>query len=265
MSATTTIVGIKFSDQLAALLDHAQAHGFRVEPAKGTKPNAVVVYAPDKDIAPINVSERAAKFNKAHYENVKRQLYRAGLEPLPADQPDRIVAGTDRDEVAAASPEGSAIINLTNGFTASSPSGEVIELDLTGEAGPKLAHHLINGLAVQMGLGKAEQMLASDLVETVLSWAITFAPARIEASAEGLRAEIEAEYRGEIKAALELAAENEARALRAEKATEKADAAAKKAREDCGAALARAKEAEANAARLEAAIAPLRAVLGGQS
>lgn len=270
MSATTTVAGMKFSDTLAALLDHALAYGFRIEPdtrGRGKLANSCIVYPADRDQSPINISERGAKYNRAHYENIRRQLYRAGLDPLPADQPSHglgVIAAETAEEAQALAGPDAALLEVGEDVTVSSADGRAMTLDLKGDNASHIVGTLVAGFARQMGLGNAEAALAAGVVDEILTWSRTYSPDRVAESAERIRAELEAEYRGDIKTALDLAAQHEATAARLTKDIEKADAREKKAREDCAAALRRAEEAEATAARLEAALAPLRAVLGGQ-
>lgn len=255
---STTIAGVKFSDQLAALLDHAIANGFRVEPdtrPKGARGN-VVIYAPDKDVSPITISEKGAKYNRAHYENIRRELYRAGLPPLPADLANGthgvVIAGT-KEEALAQAPAGSAVLELG--------SDDVGALLSDPESGPGFLDNLLTTLAKAGGLGSAEADLVGTVSAITYAWAQKYSPDRIAEGVATIGAAREADLRSQIDETLAMAAEAEKRVEAAERAVAKADEREKKAREDCAAALRRAEAAEARARELEAAIAPLRNLL----
>lgn len=267
---STTVAGVKFSDTLAALLDHAIAHGFRIEEdTRGkAKANAVVVYPPNKTLSPIAVSERSARFNKAHYENVRRELYHAGCPPLPADEPKTktdlpgVITANSAAEALAQLPEGSRVVEVgvLDGI------GDDADLDAKlrdPEEGPKFIASVVDGLVSRAGIGAAESDLMGLLVYASMSWAQKFSPDRIATATENAHAAMEARFKKELDEALDLAARYEKQAVAADRAADRAIKKEEKAREDCAAALRRAEKAEAEARRLEAAIAPLRAVLGG--
>jgi hypothetical protein len=266
---STTVAGVKFSDTLAALLDHAIAHGFRVEEdtrGKSNKANAVVVYPPDKTLSPISVSERGARFNKAHYENVRRELYHAGCPPLPADAPRQIpglITANSAAEALAQLPEGTHVVEL-GALTQDGPLPSEIEALLDDpEEAPKFIATVVESLVSRAGVGAAEADLLGLLTFATMSWSQKFSPDRINEAAAKAVSVAEAGFKKDIDEALALAAGFEKQAAASDRDAERALAREQKARDDCAAALRRAETAEAEARRLEAAIAPLRAVLGG--
>lgn len=244
---TTSISGVKFSDQLAALLDHAIAHGFRAEPdlrGKGRNPSGVVLYAPDKDVSPITVAERGAKLNKAHFENMRRQIYAAGCPPMAAD-PGRTIPVNTGDVV-----EHVHIHSL--------PELDSRLKDANDEDRAQLLAGLVDGLFGRAGYGEPMSMMAG-AVSGALALVIPDVLTRL---ADSAATSSTAFFQKEVEEALAMAAEAERRATAAEAALAKADERTATARADCGAALERARVAEAKAAELEAAVAPLRALLG---
>lgn len=250
---TTTIEGVKFSDQLGALLDHATAHGFRVESAtNGKRAGTVTLYAPDKDVAPIAVNERGAKFNRAHYENIRRDLYRAGCPPLPADAKNDPAAHDAEPPAAAAADDAIDVIHIHN----------TAALDRM-LADPAKRVDVIAGMTASL-LNRADAPLSvvaaltAGLVTEVATWAEAVLP---EITKQCL-ADARLELGREVDEALRMASEWEATATRAQAALDKATEREDRARRDCGEAIARAKAAETEATELRNALAPLRALLG---
>lgn len=262
---STTIAGVRFSDTLAALLDHAAASGFRIEKdTRGRTSKGVLLFSPDTDVPPLTVEERGAKFNRAHYENLRRELYRAGCPPLPGDAPD------DDDEVAVAvaseaeamrgMPEGTVPMELMPGVGfARTPQLEAILGN--PDVAPRFIADMTEGLTKQAGLGTAEASLIGALVQVTTDWAMMNSHDRIAGHVESLRAELTGTYEQQIADALTMAEEAETRAVQAENACEKAKAEGARTGKMLTEALARADKAEADAKRLEQALAPLRAIL----
>jgi hypothetical protein len=258
-SMTTTIAGVKFSDQLGALLDHAISHGFRIEADTRGKQKgpAVVAYAPDKEISPITISEVRSKLNPAHYDNIRRQLYRAGCPPLPGDERPTTEEETDMSKTTTARKTATAtkgtekpIVHLHNqkDLEAALANDETRADTLAG---------VIAGLFDRAGLGSYDG-LAGGMVYTIAMWADEF---RADLAMKAAELAYE-ETRSEIDQALKLAADAEAEAARLRTQLDRVTASEEAARRDCGAALERAKTAEAEATELRSALAPLRALLG---
>lgn len=256
-SVSSTICGVKFSDQTAALLDHA-AHqpGWRAEAQhrrNASKPTGVVLYSPDKTISPIAVYEEKARFNPAHYDNVRRMLYRAGLPPLPGDEARaQTTDPADTTEDTAPMPKTAA-----NPFVSPAANEQVItvnglrqlvERGSKGDVADALTG-VVEGMFLSAGAHDDTAALASILVYSLKLWddERTKDPARSD----------------EVDQAMALAAEAEARANRLEKAVEKADEKTAQAIADLRSWKDRAEAAEASAAAAEAAMAPLRAFLAG--
>lgn len=280
---TATIAGVRFSDQLAALLDHAEANGFRIEAeTRKGRFGGVVVYAPDKTVAPISVQEEKAKFNPAHYDNIRRAIYRAGCPVLPgdkraADETDDadttdsaaaaferlpgVVLANSREEALAAAPEGATVIELGGIGMVADDGSDMARILHDEDLGPKFVAEVVLGLMKQTGAGDAEAALTAMVTKTVAAWVTTFSTKAMEEAVAKAATEIRRGYEKEINEALRMASEHEATAKRATKALEAAEAREAKARADCGEAIARAKVAEAKASELEAALRPLRAVL----
>lgn len=253
-SMTTTIAGVKFSDQLGALLDHAQAHGFRIEQdTRAKQKNGIIIYAPDKDVPPMNVSEVRSKLNPAHYDNIRRQLYRAGCPVLPGDKRDDTTEEIPVSKSTPRKPEGieKPVVHLHNqkDLEAALNKDETRADTLAG---------VIAGLFERAGLASYEG-LAGGLIYTAAAWADEF---RADIAMQAAELAHQA-TRSEIDDALKLAADAEAEAGRLRTQLERVTKSEEAARADCGAALERARVAEAKAAELEAAIAPLRAILKG--
>jgi hypothetical protein len=116
---------------------------------------------------------------------------------------------------------------------------------------------IVDGLFTRTGDLEAFGDLAAGLVYTTVKFAEEAAQGLTQAALD--RAQVE--MGKEVTEALALASEAEAKAARMETALQKADAALEKAKTDCAAALDRAKIAEAEAAELRSALAPLRALL----
>lgn len=238
---SNVIEGVKFSDQLAALLGHARANGFRIEAAtaKGRAASgAVTVYPADKTHPPITVTEIKGKFNRSHYENVRRDLYRAGCPPLPAD------ARTAADEVKVEHIHNAS--QLTARLRADQPDR------------PDIIAGIVGGVFGQAEgyVGKFDSLAAS------IAYAVATAAEELGSELTALAADSSATlFQSELDEALALAAAAETRADNLQKELDRADARAEQAVTDCRAALRRAEAAEARAAEAEAAMAPLRAYL----
>lgn len=234
---TTTIGGVRFSDQLAALLDHAIAHGFRIEPdLRGKRAGGLIAYPPDKTQSQINVSERGAKFNRAHYENLRRQFYAAGLEPLPTDQTTTQEEDPMTLHIHDSKSLTAALANPEN--RAETVGAMTVNLF---EKSPDLKPYstLAGSLMYTLGIFINEGGVG-------------------DAASEQVRASMQKD----LDEALAMASQHEATVVRLTAQLEKADLAEKAARADCAAALDRAKTAEAEATELRSALAPLRAILG---
>lgn len=272
---TSTVHGIRFSDALASLLEHAEAHGFRVEPdtrGKG-KPSGLVVYPADKAHSMITVNERGAKFNRAHYENLRRQLYAAGLPPLPADAPataaseehvvdDRIFGSAEAAAAAAAAAGGNArVLDLGAALDGEADLSEY--LGENNEHAPAFMANIIGSLSLAIGQSPETGSLVAGLVDVAMRWSADNTGAELDRRIADASAQVSARFSKELEEALAMASKQEATALRAQKALEAAEARETKAREDCRAALRRAEAAEAKAAEAEAVLAPLRALLAG--
>lgn len=277
--STTNIAGVKFSDTLAALLDHASANGWRVEKdTRGRTAKGVLVYPPDTTIPPITVEERGAKFNPGHYSNLRSQMYRAGLPPLPGDGPalldaigvatpppdERIVVAASETEALRGLPKGTVPMEIMPGVGfARTPELERILTD--ADVAPRFVGNMTEGLARQAGVGQMEADLIGALVQMATDWALMNGSDRLAETAQRVRDELAVEYEGQIRDALAMVEEAEANAARAEKRAEKAEAREAQARKDCGEALDRARAAEARAHELDAAIAPMRALFAPQA
>jgi hypothetical protein len=269
--ATTTIEGVRFSDTLAALLDHAAAQtGWRVErDTRGRNAKGVLVYPADPAFGPFTVEERGAKFNRGHYDNLRRELYRAGLPPLPGDGPALLDALEAPEHVVMAPSKAAALKGMPKGTVAAeimpgvgfARTPELDRIFNDPDAAPKFVASMTEGLAVQAGVGKMEADLLAAIVQITTDWALINGKDRLAETAERVRAELAAEYDGQVRDALAMVEEAEARAERAEKALAKAEAAGSETGRMLTDALARAEAAEAEARRLNAALAPLRAVL----
>lgn len=258
MSSTTTVQGMKYSDQLAALLEHAIANGWRVEPNPREKPNGALCYSPDKSQNVIRLSEKGAKFNRAHYENIRREFYRAGLPPLPGDAGPIRVATADAAEDIDLEP-GQSITDLREVFAAlADPArgNSLVDMCADPATAPSVIGVLVEGLAGQF-VNHTHASFAGSLTSTVLRHLHAYSEEAVSRAA----AQVEQAMRKEVDDALAMAAEAERRADAEERASLRAAEREGKARQDCAAALRRAEEAEAKAARLEAAIAPLRGLL----
>lgn len=247
--ATTTVHGVKYSDHLAALLLHAEANGFRIE--FGGRPRgsgaSLIAYAPDKTVPPITVSERGAKFNKPHYENLRRQFYAAGCPPLPAD--DRTTTDPEEPTMAKKTTHPTPVNHTFRSET------ELLAA-VNGEGGPEALAGIMAGMFAKAEMGPFAE-LGGAVVYAVSAWARDHKEGLLSAAQAHARAAMQAE----IDEALAMASDAEATVARLNKAVEAAEARETQAREDCGAALERARDAEARAAEAEAAIAPLRAFL----
>jgi hypothetical protein len=254
---TATISGVKLSDQLAALVDHAQAHGFRVEAdTRPKRSGGLIAYPPNKEIPPLSFSEKGARFNRSHYENLRREFYRAGCPPLPGEIAGQRVIGagyeTEEDAKRAHEEAGHVAVSIDS-----------LGTDLAdAESGTDVLGAIIMGLMSSAQVGDAEARLVSSVAELTYSWVQRFGTDRMAEAEERAAKQVTAALQKEVNDALALASDAEARAVAADRAVDKAKAAEKKARDDCGAALRRAEAAEAKARELEAAIAPLRALLG---
>jgi hypothetical protein len=270
---SATIAGVKFSDQLAALLDHAQASGFRIEAdTRKGRPPGVMIYAPDKDVPPFSVQEERAKFNPSHYDNIRRQLYRSGCPLLPGDKRDEeiiestpVILADSKEEALAKAPPGAVATELPGGIGIVDDSGGDLRKTLSGEHGPAFIAQVVLGLTAGMGAGEAEQHLVAAITKTAAQWVQEFSVDAINIATKKAAEEIRRQMSGEVNEALRMASEHEATASRAMKALERAEASEAQARADCKAALARAEAAEKKAADLEAAIRPLRNLLGSPS
>lgn len=270
---STTVAGTKFSDKLGALLVHALDHGFRIENDTRGKKGAthVLILAPDRTVAPITVSERGARFNKAHYENIRRDLYRAGLPPLPEDEARVSTADAAVQSIVEATEDDSLVYGDQNAAEAAAAAagGEAValsDLDFSGENGAFAYGKLVYIIGQQGGIDRDEAAAIGKVAELLMAF---FGEKGTTALESRIRGEVAAEVTGrlqrEVNDALAMASEAEATAERATKALAAAEARETKAREDCKAALARATAAEAKAADLEKAIAPLRTLLNASA
>jgi len=249
---TTTIEGIKFSDQLAALVTHAMTHDFRAELDTRGKGGGILLYPPDKEQPVITINERSAKFNKAHYENLRRQLYAAGCPPLPdqQQQPKRATGrrpANTHEEMAIANEHAVHIHN----------AGDLAKV----LADPEVRAHTMGAMVTDL-FTKADQYipvagLAGGLAYALSVWADDAMDQFIELASQAAKDTLQAD----LDEALRMAAQHEATAVRLTGQLEKAEERETKAREDCATALRRAEVAEAKAAEAEAALAPLRAFL----
>lgn len=265
MSSTTrTVVGVVFSDQLAAVVDHAAAQdGWRVEADTRAKrgTNAVVIYPADKDHGPINVQERGAKFNRAHYENMRRQLAHAGLPPLPAETKAVIEADTIED-ARRQLPPGAKAVNLREVLLdlANDEENDFVTSSMDPEILPRLMGTLAHGMLDRYGVHDAIALDAGGAVTFAVKTAITahaLSGSNVDATIRAVVAEKEAE----VNDALAMASEHEQRADREAAAAARASEKEAQARADCGAALEQARVQKERADRLAAALAPLRAAL----
>jgi len=266
MSSTTrTVVGVVFSDELAAVVDHAAAQdGWRVEPDTRAKrgTNAVVIYPADKDHGPINVSERGAKFNRAHYSNLRRQLAHAGLPPLPAET-GAVIDAHSLADAKAQLPPGAKAVNLRELMLnlAGDNEDEFITATDDPEILPRIMGTICHGMLVRHGVHDALALDAGGAITFAMKTAIT-AHQLQSIDIDAVIAAAVREKDAEVDQALAMAQEADARYERANNATVKAEEKEQKARDDCRAALAEAREQKARADELEAALAPLRSLLG---
>lgn len=251
--ASTTVAEMKFSPQTAELLIHAMQHGFRIEPdTRGrSKVNAVIAYPPDKNLPPISINERGAKFNKAHYENLRRDLARAGMPPLDTDQPTPTPAATPAAKETPEMPATDRVLHLHN--------ARELDAALTGSERSEAIAGMVNGLFERADLGPMAG-IAAGIIYTL---AANYDEVRDDMAR--IAAERAVAHLGEeVNAATELAAAAEEKAGRLETALAKADAKNEKLTADLRAALERAKTAEATLAENEAVLGPLRALLAGK-
>jgi hypothetical protein len=267
MSQTTTVSGIKFSDQTAALLDHAASEGWRIEPdSRGRgKPNTVIAYPADKTQQPITVSERCAKYNRAHYENLRRECYRAGLSPLPADAspaPTGVVDGDSLEDVQSRLPAGAKSVSLPDLIRSLADGTDSDFIDFidsidSPERAPAAIGALVHGLLHRLGVS----IPAADAAAMNVTMAVNLALAtRVDVDA--IVGAATARLETEVSEALAMAQNAEEKYDRANRAAAKAAEKEAAARRDCGEALAQARAEKARADELEAALAPLRTLLG---
>ena len=245
---TATVSGIKFSDQLAALLDHAVAHGFRIEARTKGRGDEVVVLAPDTDIRPITISEKGARFNKAHYDNIRRDLTKAGMPPLPGDT----ARPTAAAKTAATKPH-------THDHHTKATDQGLTELLAPGQPD---RGDILAGIVRGLFSRSSDLDMFGDLAGSLIYGLVLNADALNEVMAEAVGEAALAANARDVDEALALAAAAEKELGQLRSAVDKADAKEAAARADCAAALERARVAEAKAAELDAAISPLRALLG---
>lgn len=266
MSSTTrTVVGVVFSDQLAAVVDHAAAQeGWRVEADTRAKrgTNAVVIYPADKDQGPINVSERGAKFNKPHYENLRRQLAHAGLPPLPAETK-AVIDAHSLEEAQTQLPPGSRAVNLRELLLdlANDDENDFITSSMDPEILPRMMGTLAHGMLTRFGVHDAIALDAGGAITFAVKTAITAHQLQSIDIDAVVAAAVKAKE-GEVNDALAMAQAERDKYDRANRATLKAEEKEAQARRDCAAALADARAQKARADELEAALAPLRNLLG---
>lgn len=246
---STSIEGVRFSDQLGALLAHAHAHGFRIEPdtrgKRGGGGTTLVCYPPDKDQPPITVNERGAKFNKPHYENIRRDFYRAGLPPLPGD-----TKPVPADVPAPDETDGVTVLHVHN---TSDLDRVLADPDKRTDAVAGMTAALFARSPVLEPVAE----LAGGIVNEIATWGAVMMEAVVTESLAAARAELSRE----VEEALRMASDWEATATRTQNALDKAVEREDRARSDCKDALRRAEAAEAKVAELEAVLTPLRALL----
>lgn len=260
---TSTICGVKFSDQLAALLDHAaSADGWRIEAANTSrgKTGSVVVYPANKDHSPITVNERGAKFNKPHYENIRRDLYRAGLPPLPADMAKAQGVDIPPDAVTYGEIDLSHL-GVSEVIEVAGPKGRDLEdvMKDSKEHAP-LISAIVAGIMRPAGYGDTEIELAARMNALLINH-LALQSDVFGAMATRALEEARTLMQKDVDEALALAAENERRANIEARNVERVTQERDKARADCGDALARARTAEARVTELEAVLAPLQAFM----
>lgn len=246
---STTFDGVKFSDPIAALLDQAQTQGFRIEadPGKQRGGSAVVVYSPDKTVAPVRVGERG-EVGVRHVGNVRRSLTAAGMVPLPNMHDDEQAPEQAPEQATPEHDIEETTMKLSSSAREFQKTIDSIKED--PEARMDLLAGLIYELACASGL-EPELARVAGIGSASLISAMFLLPQQ---------------YDG---AALELAEAAETRATEATKALERSDVALAKTR----AAVSRLGtenveltkqlgQAQEKVRATEAALAPLRALLG---
>ncbi len=259
---TATIAGVRFSDQMGALFTHALANGFRIEKdTRGKNAKGLVIYPPDPNHGPITVDERGARFNRAHYENCRRDLYRAGLPPLPTDKSTPSTQEAAEAAVLADAPPGSRPLRLGGSGFGMVETPDITEhLDDPTRA-PEMIGAIAQGLATRIGIGVAESALVASLVQCVAEWSMTFGEDRLSQLRTEIMDGLVADHKKEMAAMQALAEEAEAARVAADRDREKAEARGAETGRLLTEALAAKDTAEAEARRLNAAIAPLRALM----
>lgn len=246
----TSIEGVRFSDELGALLAHAHAHGFRIEAdTRGKRAAGVILYAPDKTIPPITVTERGAKLNRAHYENIRRDIYRAGCPPLPTDT--KTEPTTEETPMPPRAKK--SVINLPETVHVHNETDLVRAL-----ADPETRADVVATMTGNLFAKDPNLQPFSSLAASVVYAVSLFASDEDNDFASAARAALQTE----IDDALKMAAEAEAKAARLQTQLDRLEKSEAKARQDCADALRRAEAAEAEAGELSRALAPLRALLG---
>lgn len=265
-----TVQGIRMPKDVAAVLASAIDQGFRVEPSANGKHDpmtGVVVYSPDKDMPPARFGVAIA--TPAHTNNIRRNLRRMGW--VDPDKPEQ----HDDD----AQPD---VIDLTEGVTdmsrrKTSQSAEQIAANLASEEADyaadlararksleKIPHDdrvpsitsMAQKLLVAHGWDPDAAGLVSYLIPAVELWMAQ-------------RDRIDGMARDDVQelADVLLRERDEARkerdALQANLDREVAKR--EQAGRDCAAALERARVAETERDALDAALRPLRAILGQSS
>lgn len=260
---STTFAGVKFSDQTAALIAEAVEAGFRVEAdTRGKSPanKGVIIYPPDTNVSPITFNERGAKFNRAHTDNLRRELARAGLTSgddaeTKADNPAEPAPAVLTAPPKGGKPADGHEIHIRNFADVQTALGSD-DLEVVASTVAALVRGPLNHAPSDSPLP-----LFSDLLGAI-GYAVAIEADTIMKTVIGVVTErVRRDLATEVNEALGMASAAEAEAERLRKALAKAEASEAQARTDCGAALRRAEEAEGKARELEAAIAPLRAIL----
>lgn len=287
MAAATKIAGVPVKDRpLADLLRAAAEQGFRIEEAtNGGHPtgSGLVVYPPDPDQPPVRLG--VTQVNPKHVANVRANLRRAGFRDGTCASCGALIHATVTtcDGCADGTPAPTTPDPRTATTTPTPPpeDHDMTRRPNSPRPGTKRKDHdhltaeqyvsdptiapedradrvgeLVKSLGDAAGMSVEDAGLMGLIVRTMASWGLD--PDVMQARGE-LHRTTSAQ---EVAEALALAAAAEERAVAAEAALARAEAREAQARKDCGDALQRAKDAEAEAARVTAALKPLRALLG---